>query len=120
MPLYYIIFSNPTGGMDICLLCVVRQRSLRRADHSPKVVLPTVARRCVIKEPRGRGGHSPHWAAEPVKKKYIFNIIILWDHRRICGQALTEMSLYGACVIFLENEGNSKNVWELLDSRPNS
>ena len=45
-----IVGSNPTGGMDICLLwvsCVVRQRSLRRADHSSRGVLPTVVRRCV-------------------------------------------------------------------------
>jgi hypothetical protein len=27
----------------------------------------TVERRYVIKKPRGRGGHSPHWAAEPKK-----------------------------------------------------
>jgi len=37
--------SSPAGGMDVCLcwvLCVVRQRSLRRADHSSREVLPTV------------------------------------------------------------------------------
>jgi len=28
-------------------LCVVRQRSLRRTDHSFRGVLPTVARRCM-------------------------------------------------------------------------
>ena len=42
--------SNPTGCMDGCLLwvlCVVRQRSLRRADHSSRGVLPNVVRRCV-------------------------------------------------------------------------
>jgi len=42
--------SNPTGGMDICLLWVlfvVRYRSLRRADHASRGVLPTVVRRCV-------------------------------------------------------------------------
>jgi len=36
--------------MAVCLLwvlCVVRQRSLRRADHSSRGVLPTVARPCV-------------------------------------------------------------------------
>jgi hypothetical protein len=36
--------------MDVCLLwvlCVVRQRSLRRADYSSRGVLPTVVRRCV-------------------------------------------------------------------------
>jgi hypothetical protein len=41
--------SNPTGGMDVCLLwvlCVVTQRSLRRADHSSSGVLPIVARHC--------------------------------------------------------------------------
>jgi hypothetical protein len=45
-----IVSSNPTGGMDICLLwgsCVVRWRSLRRAEHSSRRVLPTVLRRCV-------------------------------------------------------------------------
>ena len=45
-----IVGSNPTGGMDICLLwvlCVVRYKSLLRADHSSRGVLPTVVRRCV-------------------------------------------------------------------------
>ena len=45
-----IVCSNSTGDMDVCLLwvlCVVRQRSLRRADHSSRGVLPTVLRRCV-------------------------------------------------------------------------
>ena len=44
-----IVGSNPTGGTDTCLLwvlCVVRWRSLRRADHSYRRVLPTVVRRC--------------------------------------------------------------------------
>jgi hypothetical protein len=42
-----IVGSNPIGGMGICLLwalCVVRLRSLRRADHSSRGVLPTVMR----------------------------------------------------------------------------
>ena len=37
--------SNQAGCMKICLLwvsCVVRQRSLRRADHSSRGVLPNV------------------------------------------------------------------------------
>jgi hypothetical protein len=45
-----------------------------RADHSSRGVLPTVARRCVITKPCKRGGHSPHWAAEPEKIK-IINIL---------------------------------------------
>jgi hypothetical protein len=63
--------SHTTGGMDVCLLCglcVVRQRSLRRTDHSSREVLPGCgASLCVIKKPRVREGHSPRWAAEPEK-----------------------------------------------------
>jgi len=42
--------SNSTGDIDVCQLwvfCVVKWRSLRRADHSSRGVLPTVVRRCV-------------------------------------------------------------------------
>ena len=42
--------SNPAGGLDVCLLwlfCVVRWKSLRRADRSSRGVLSTVVRRCV-------------------------------------------------------------------------
>jgi hypothetical protein len=57
--------------MDVCLLCVlcvVRWRSLRWADHSSRGVLSTVARRCVWSRNLViRGGHSPRWAAEPEK-----------------------------------------------------
>jgi hypothetical protein len=49
-----------------CLLCVVRQKSLRRADDSSGGVLPTVARQCVFKKRLGRG-HKPRWAALPEK-----------------------------------------------------
>ena len=44
-----ILGSNPTGGVNICVLwvsCFVRYRSLRRADHSSRGVLPAVVRRC--------------------------------------------------------------------------
>jgi hypothetical protein len=36
--------SYPATGMDVCLLClfVVRQRSLRRADHSSRRFLTSV------------------------------------------------------------------------------
>jgi hypothetical protein len=45
-----IVGLNTTGDMDVCLLwvlCVVRQRSLRRADHWSRGVPPNVVRRCV-------------------------------------------------------------------------
>ena len=47
--------SNPTGGMNVYLLCllfVVSQRSLRRADHSYRGVLLNVICLSVIVEPR--------------------------------------------------------------------
>jgi len=41
---------NTAGSMDVCLLrvlCVVRERSLRRADNRSREVLTSVVRRCV-------------------------------------------------------------------------
>jgi hypothetical protein len=40
-----IVGPNPAGDVDVrllCVLCVVRKRSVRRADPSPRGVLPTV------------------------------------------------------------------------------
>jgi hypothetical protein len=48
-------------------VCVVRQKSLRRADHSPRGVLTTVARRCVWSRNLVIRGHNPRWDAEPEK-----------------------------------------------------
>ena len=45
-----IVGSNPTGGMDVSLLwvfCIVSYRSLGRADHSSRGILPTAVRHCV-------------------------------------------------------------------------
>jgi hypothetical protein len=67
-----IMSSNPTGSMEVCLLCVLSGRG--RCDEliiRPEGVLPTVAHRYVWScKPRGREGHSPRWAAEP-KTKYL-------------------------------------------------
>ena len=49
-----IVGSNPAGGMEVSLLwvlCVVRYRSLRRADHSPRGVLPSEVSLSVIVNP---------------------------------------------------------------------
>jgi len=46
------------------------QRSLRRADHSSRGVLPTMVRNCVwSRKPREWGGHDPRWVAAPQQKK---------------------------------------------------
>ena len=38
-----ILVLNPAGGLSLVIVvCVVRYRSVQRADHSPRRVLPTV------------------------------------------------------------------------------
>jgi hypothetical protein len=47
--------SNSAGSMEDCLLrllCVVRERSLRRADHSSRRILPSVVTLSVIMNSR--------------------------------------------------------------------
>ena len=48
-----IVGLNPAGGMYLlCLVCVVRYRFLRPADHSSRGVLPSVMCLSVIVKPR--------------------------------------------------------------------
>ena len=66
-----IVGSNPAGGMDVChlgVLCVVRLRSLRRADHSSRGVLPSVVclNECdhessIMRRPWPTGGSVAPW-----------------------------------------------------------
>ena len=61
-----ILASNPTRGMDGCLLwvlCAVRWTSLRRAAHSSRGVLPTVVRRCVWSRSLVNEEAMAHWGA---------------------------------------------------------
>ena len=47
--------SNPAGNKDVrllCVLCVVRWRSLRWTDHSTRGVLPSVVCLSVIVNPQ--------------------------------------------------------------------
>jgi hypothetical protein len=53
-----IVGSNPACDMNVCLLwvlSVVRDRSLRHADHSTRAVLPSVVCLSMIKKPRREG-----------------------------------------------------------------
>ena len=71
-----IVGSNPTGDLDVCLLwvlCAVRWRSLRRADHSSRGVLPTVVRRCVWYRSLVNEEALPHWGLS-YKKKLLFEV----------------------------------------------
>jgi hypothetical protein len=60
--------SNSAGDMVVCLLWVlyfVRYRSLRRADHSCRGVLPSVVCLSVIVKPVQWGGPGPLGAVAP-------------------------------------------------------
>jgi hypothetical protein len=98
-----IVGSNSTRGMDVCLLwvlCVVRQRSLRRADPSSRGHLPTVV--CVWvwssenKQPRhllwvGRRGKDYETKRNETKNKgYAFEVTLIF-YRRIHGEYLTRI-----------------------------
>ena len=75
--------SNPTGGMDVCLLwvlCVFRLMCLRRADHSTRGVLPSVVCLCVMEKLRQWEGLGPVGAVPPWKRKLSDNYIIVWSY----------------------------------------
>jgi len=71
--------SNSAGGIDICLLWVlrvVRQRCLRRADHSSWGVLPCVV--CLIEcdhEASIMRRPWTNWSVATVLKKYLIRWI---------------------------------------------
>jgi hypothetical protein len=57
-----IVGSNPTGDMDVCLLwvlCVVRQRSLRRAGPRSGVLSSVVCPKCDYETSKKWGGLGP-------------------------------------------------------------
>jgi len=71
-----IVGSNPTGIMDVCLLwvlCVVRQRSLRRIDHSSRGALPTVARRCVLSRNLENEEAKARYRALKIQPQWVVN-----------------------------------------------
>jgi hypothetical protein len=60
--------SNPAGGMHVCLLrvlCVARQRSLRRADPSSRGFLSTV----LCQKPDEQSGPGPRLAVSPPRER---------------------------------------------------
>jgi hypothetical protein len=79
--------SNPARGVDFCLLwvlCVVRLRSLRRADPSSRGVLPTVW--CVWVwwwSLDNEGSPGPLWAVAP------------WEENRECTISPEDNSVLG-------------------------
>jgi len=80
--------------MEVCLLwllCVVRQRSLRRADHSSRGVLPTLMRRCLWSRNTVNEKALAHWgtvAPKTNKKDYM-----------TCKHFFWPTPFYGLCII---------------------
>ena len=66
--------SIPTGAW-MWMFCVVRQRSLRRADHSPRGVLTTVVRRCVWSRNFMNENALAHWGLLRQKEKIMRRIV---------------------------------------------
>ena len=56
----------------LCLLRVVRKRTLRRADHSSGGVLPNAVCLCVIINSQPWGGPGPLEGVIPRRKKWIY------------------------------------------------
>jgi hypothetical protein len=68
-----IVSSNPAEGMYVCLvwvLCVIKYRTLRQADHSSRGVVRSVVCLSVIVKPRWWGGHGTS-GCFTVEKKWI-------------------------------------------------
>jgi hypothetical protein len=63
-----------------CVYCVLSGRGLSdelitRLEESYRLWRVVV---CVIKKPRGRGNHSPRWAAKPEKKNALYISFVGW------------------------------------------
>jgi hypothetical protein len=76
--------------MDVCVLCVLSGRSIcdelvSRPEESYRLCLVVV---CDTK-PRGRGGHSPCWTAEPEIEKKSGNV---YEH-----PSFRTMKVYSVC-----------------------
>jgi hypothetical protein len=79
----------PPGGKDVCCECCVlsSKRSLQRADHSSRGVLPTVLRRCVWSRNFVNEEALAHWGLlcqKERKKERNFKLRILYAIWLIC------------------------------------
>jgi len=63
----YVFKSHRRHGSLLWVLCIVRQRSLRRADYLSRGVLPTVVRSCVWSRNLANEEAMAHWGAVALK-----------------------------------------------------
>jgi hypothetical protein len=130
-----IMGSNPTGGMDVCLLwvlCVVRYRSLRRAGPSSRGVLLSVVclKKNVILKPRKMRRPRPPRGCRAIKKRYpcekngwrtrLEYREIYWRSKRNCTREMwylflgtSLLWLYKLTPIYLEEDTlNTNDMWK--------
>ena len=108
-----IVSSNPTGGIDVCLLwvlCVVKQRSLQWADHSSKEVLTTVVHNCV-------------WSGNIVKEEALAHRVPFMSKTNKCYQSLisTNTPVKGIVRQMMQNRGGDHQrgkctTWKKTDT----
>jgi len=72
------------------VVCVVRERSLRRADHSSRGVLQTVVRRCVWSKNLANEEAMAHWGLLRRKQmsKVRISLDIVNETQNFCGELL--------------------------------
>jgi hypothetical protein len=95
--------------MDVCLCIVFCQVEVSATSWSLAQRSPTDCgvSLCMIKKPRGRGGHSPCWAAEPERERERERNIYIWG----CVQ-LTTIYVCMYCVQYT-------NIYMYFDHIPN-
>ena len=78
--------------VHVCLswvLCVVRLRSLRRADHSYRGVVPSVVCQC----DRGTSWRSPTSGCRTVRNNWIVFLLLLWMRIKYLFATIPTLSL---------------------------
>jgi hypothetical protein len=85
------------GARFLCLLCVVRYRSLRPADHSSRGFLPSVVCLSMIVKPRLRGGPGPlgviaPWGGDWMTPEHV-------DQRSVITANDAVISMFATCLI---------------------
>jgi hypothetical protein len=100
--------SNPAGDMYVCplwILCVVRWRSLRRADHSSRGILQSALCLNVIVKRRQWGDLGPGGVVEPRRRRPQYDSSSLWKSEVLIFNIFAINDSEGPCKEFCCSEG---------------
>jgi hypothetical protein len=108
----------PEAWMSVSLweLCVVRYRSLRRADHSSRGVLLSVVCLSVIVKPRQRGGPGALEVVAPMEKKWYTEVRNeqIGSKKTVCSVSFTFLVLLQIIHVILRITNNKRNLWIVI------